>query len=143
MTDIPLLPSQPLPDSATHIWCASLSVTSTVLAHYSSCLAPDEKARANRFYFEADRNRYIAGRGLLRTILGSYLQRDPAQIEFVYGPYGKPALKPVQGHKTLEFNLSHSKDLAVYAFNLNCKLGVDVEYIKPMSDMDSFAVTTQ
>lgn len=139
MTDIHPLPSQPLPDSTTHIWCASLSVSATVLAHYSSCLALDEKARAARFYFEVDRNRYITGRGLLRTILGSYLQLEPAQIEFVYGPYGKPTLKPAQGNKPLEFNLSHSKDLVVYAFNWNRILGVDVEYIKPMPDMDSFA----
>ena len=132
-------PPQPLIDSDIHVWCASLSVSSQDLLYYHSILSDDELGRARRFAFEKDRNRFITGRGFLRTILGSYLQLEPAQIEFVYGQYGKPALKLGQGYKTLEFNLSHSKDLAVYAFNWNRKLGVDVEYVQPMPDMDSFA----
>jgi len=131
--------SQPLIDSDIHVWCASLNVSPQDLSYYSSLLSQDEVERAGRFCFERDRSHYIAGRGLLRSILGSYLKTDPAQIEFVYGQFGKPALKTGQGDKTLEFNVSHSKDLAVYAFNWNHQLGVDVEYIKPMPDMDDFS----
>ena len=39
----------------------------------------------------------------------------------------------------LEFNLSHSKDYAIYAFGLDRKIGIDLEYIHPMPDMDDFA----
>ena len=132
-------PSQPLVDSDIHVWCASLNVSPQDLSYYRSILSRDEVERAMRFVFEKDRNHYIAGRGLLRSILGCYLRTAPTQIEFVYGENGKPALKTGQGHKTIEFNLSHSKDLVVYAFTWNRQLGVDVEYVKPMPDMDDFS----
>jgi 4'-phosphopantetheinyl transferase len=92
-----------------------------------------------RFIFEKDRDHYIAGRGRLRIILGSYLDLEPSQLEFVYGPHGKPALKPGLTNKALEFNVSHSKDLALYAVNWNRRIGVDIEYLIPMADMNDFA----
>ncbi|MFO7584042.1 MAG: 4'-phosphopantetheinyl transferase superfamily protein [Anaerolineales bacterium] len=104
-----------------------------------SLLSPDEKVRAGRFYFEMDRNRFVVGRGLLRTILGGYMDMAPSQVEFVYGKYGKPALGLGAWDKPLEFNLSHSKDLALYAFSWDHRVGVDVEYIRPMPDLDDFA----
>jgi 4'-phosphopantetheinyl transferase len=135
----PTLHPQPLSDSDLHVWCASLNVPPEELVHYSSLLSLDELDRAKRFYFEKDRNHFIVGRGLLRTILGSYFNQEPAQIEFVYGQFGKPAIKSGQSDKVLEFNLSHSKDLAIYAFNWNRRVGIDIEYMIPMADMDNFA----
>jgi len=139
MTKFSALPSQPLTDFDIHIWCASLSASSEALSRYTSLLSQDELERAKRFYFEKDRNHFIVGRALLRTLLGSYLDMEPSQIEFVYGQYGKPALKAGIHEKTLEFNLSHSKDFAVYAFDLNHKIGIDLEHVHPMADMDDFA----
>jgi len=133
------LPTQPLPDSDLHVWCASLNVSLEEQSYYLSLLSKDEISRAGRFYFERDRNHFIAGRGLLRSFLGSYLNLEPDRIEFVYGRHGKPALKSVGQNKTLEFNLSHSKDLALYAFSWNRKVGIDIEYMIPMADMDDFA----
>lgn len=135
----PSLPTQPLVDSDIHIWCAALTSSAHELTYFRSLLAPDEVARAGRFVFEEDRHRYIIGRGRLRVILGSYLQLEPAQLEFVYGPYGKPALKPGQTDKPLEFNVSHSKDLALYALNWQRRIGVDIEFRIPMADIDDFA----
>ena len=133
------LPIQPLADSDIHVWCASLNVPPQDLSYYSSLLSQEETVHAERFYFEKDRSRFIAGRGLLRTLLGSYLNLEPAQIEFVYGPYGKPALKSRLTDHVLEFNLSHSNDLVLYAFNWNRRVGIDIEYMIPMQDMDDFA----
>ena len=109
MTNFSALPTQPLAGSDLHIWCASLNVSPEDLSCHLSLLSQDEIGRAERFYFEKDRNHFIVGRGLLRTILGGYLEMEPAQIEFVYGTYGKPALKSGLKDKVLEFNLSHSK----------------------------------
>ncbi|HEY9526441.1 MAG TPA: hypothetical protein VIR02_05120, partial [Anaerolineales bacterium] len=61
-------------DSDLNIWRASLSGSLDELSYFDSLLSPDEKARAERFYFERDRNRYIFGRGILRVLVGSYLQ---------------------------------------------------------------------
>lgn len=133
------LPTQPPTDSDIHVWYASLNGTAHELFRYRSLLSQDETDRAMRFVFEKDRNHYIVGRGLLRTILGGYLGLEPAQLTFVYGPHGKPALQSGQSAQAIEFNLSHSNDLVLYAFNLNRRIGVDVEYLIPMTDMDDFA----
>jgi len=139
MTKFPTLLSQPLLDSDIHILCASLNVSPQDLSYYRSLLSHDEIDRARRFVFEKDRDHYVAGRGLLRVMLGHYLNLEPAQIEFVYGRHGKPALKAGQADEMLEFNLSHSKDRALYAFNWNRRVGVDIEYLIPMADIDDFA----
>ena len=131
--------TQLLPDSDLHIWCASLNVSLQDLSHYFSLLSQDEISRAERFYFERDRNHFIAGRGLLRYFLGSYLDLEPARIEFDYGAHGKPAVKSELDKNILEFNLSHSKDLALYAFNWNRRVGIDVEYMIAMADINDFA----
>jgi 4'-phosphopantetheinyl transferase len=139
MSNFPTLPFQPLTDSDIHIWCASLNISHEELSHHVSLLSLDEKARAERFYFEKDRDHFIVGRGLLRTIISYYLKVEPAQIIFFYEEYGKPALKSELRDKTFEFNLSHSKGLALYIFSWNRKVGIDVEYIHSMPDMDDFA----
>ena len=131
----PTFRSHPLTDSELHVWCAALNASPNDLAYYSSILSSDEKARAERFYFEIDRHHYIAGRGILRSLVGGYLDIKPAQIEFVYGQYGKPALRD----QTLEFNLSHSMDMALYIFSLGHKVGIDIEFTHPMPEMDKFA----
>ena len=60
--------------------------------HLHQNLAADEKARAERFYFEKDRKHFIVARGVLRAILGRYLNRAPECLSFCYSSYGKPAL---------------------------------------------------
>ena len=133
------LPPQPLTDSDLHIWRTSLSGSPEKLSYFDSLLSSDEKARSERFYFERDRDRYIFGRGILRTLLGGYLQREPSKITFVYGPHGKPAIESVHSNKSLQFNLAHSNDWAVYAFGWDQPLGIDLEHIRPMPDVDDLA----
>lgn len=122
------------------VWCASLRRPHWELAKFANLLSADEKTRAERFYFARDCDRYIIGRGLLRTLLGGYLGRSPSTIQFTYGAYGKPALTEKINGRTLEFNLSNSNDMAVYIFNWDQPVGIDIEYIHPMKDMDDFAL---
>lgn len=99
-------------------------------------LCATEKSRADRFLLAEHRRRFIAGRGLLRIILGKYVKETPAQLEFSYGPQGKPELS--DGHSTcstsltekLNFNLSHSHAMALYAVSGNRCIGVDVEHLE-------------
>jgi 4'-phosphopantetheinyl transferase len=92
-------------------------------------LAPDEQARAERFYFRKDRERFIVARGLLRVILSRYLDTKPGQLRFCYGLNGKPSLVTTPGQDTLNFNSSHSQGLALYAITRNREIGIDLEYI--------------
>lgn len=128
-----------LADDEVQVWSASLNHPDEEMAVFAAFLAQDERARAARFVLERDRQHYIAGRGLLRILLAGYLGIEPASVVFSYGPQGKPTLHPVDPAKALEFNLAHSRDLAMYAFGWSRRLGIDLEYIHPMPDEDDFA----
>src|SRR5439155_22587094 len=108
-----------------HVWCASLDQPATCFQFLAQTLSPDEWMRARGFYFEADRKRFIVGRGLLRTILGRLLRVEPSQLQFCYGSYGKPTLVEMLGGRTFYFNLSHSQGLALYAVTRYREIGVD------------------
>jgi 4'-phosphopantetheinyl transferase len=95
-------------------------------------LSEDEIARANRFKFEEDRVRWTRARSSLRLILSRYAGDDPAQLAFIYGPNGKPALLPCSD---VEFNLSHAGDWALIAVARSIPVGVDIERIRPNVDM--------
>jgi 4'-phosphopantetheinyl transferase len=119
-----------LNDAEVHIWRASLVQPSETLASYSKMLAPDEHQRAGRFIFERDRQRFFVARGMLRLLLGRYLERDPDTVRFSYSEYGKPEIaEPAKSD--LRFNVSHSHELVLYAFTRKRQIGVDVEYVNP------------
>src|SRR5512135_1240383 len=128
-----------LPEDEVHVWYASLGKAAQLRARWLAILSPDEKERAMRFYFEADRLRSVAVRGILRILMGRYLGLQPEQIPFTYGEFGKPALDDAAGTHSLHFNVSHSDDLAVFAFARSQPLGVDVERIRSVTDESRFA----
>jgi 4'-phosphopantetheinyl transferase len=108
------------------IWRLSLDLSADSVKSLESTLSADETKRAARFHFEVDKNRFIVAHGVLRRIIGRYLQCDPAELTFSVNDYGKPALV----NSALEFNLSHSGDFALIAVTQGRKIGVDVERIR-------------
>ncbi len=114
-----------------HVWRSGLKPEPETLRRLSELLSSDEKARAERFHFDKDRNAYVTARGVLRTLLGSYLDAPPGTIEFSYGPRDKPALGGDSSQHPLRFNVSHSGEIALYAFTLKREVGVDIEGIRP------------
>ena len=124
-----------LPKNEVHIWVANLDISLRQIQQLTTILSEDEQLRAERFYFEQHKNRFIVARGILRTILGNYLNTAPEQLQFSYSDKGKPIL----ANSTLEFNLSHSQDLALYAFTWQGKIGIDVEYLRSLPDVKKIA----
>jgi 4'-phosphopantetheinyl transferase len=122
-----------------HLWRASLDCDAPVLSRLEATLSPDEMARANRFIFSTDRNHYVAGRGILRELLATYLMRASAELKFRYGNHGKPTLDANASDSILQFNLSHSGGAALYALSLGRRLGVDVERIRPQLASEDIA----
>jgi 4'-phosphopantetheinyl transferase len=120
-----------LEERSVDVWRASVDCSTLVLRGLESSLAGDEKSRAARFFFHRDREHFIAARGILRAILGAYLRCLPAEVDFAYGPHGKPALSSAGSGPSIRFNLSHSHGVAVYAFAQQRDIGVDVEKIRP------------
>jgi 4'-phosphopantetheinyl transferase len=119
-----------------HVWCASLNQPQAYRRQLAQTLSADEWTRADRFHFNQDKEHFIVGRGLLRTILGRYQNSPPADLQFCYGSYGKPGLVTSENQPTLCFNLSHSHGLVLYGFTLHRAIGVDLEYIRPIPDLE-------
>jgi 4'-phosphopantetheinyl transferase len=120
-----------LADYEVHTWCANLAVSMDQLQHYAQTLSIDEQARAARFKFPHHRDRFIAARGILRTLLSKYLNQSPASFKFSYSDRGKPLLD-----NPLQFNVSHSEDLALYAFTYDRSIGIDVEVIRSVENLE-------
>ena len=134
MSLTPSLPSSfQLASDEVHTWCTSLDVPPEASARLYATLSPDERTRSARFRFERDQQRFIVARGVLRDLLGRYLQTQPGQIRFVYNAFGKPDLSPDLANR-LKFNLSHSAGLALIAIATASNVGVDLEYIRAQSD---------
>src|ERR1700730_7610610 len=118
--------------SQVQVWAVQLEASEDRFSHCRSWLSSDETARAARFHFDEHRRAFVLGRGVLRALLGGILEMPPGQIQFSYGPKGKPSLADLG--QPLHFNASNSGNLAVYAFTEGCDIGIDVEQVRPIPE---------
>ncbi len=135
---------------AVEVWTADLAARDRqdVLV---ALLSPEERERAARFVKRQDGERWARAHGILRSLLGRYVGIDPAALRLAIGEHGKPALADEAGGGAatasgdgalpdVRFNLSHSGDLALYAFALGREVGVDVEAARrPLGDVVKLA----
>jgi 4'-phosphopantetheinyl transferase len=91
----------------------------------------EDRTRADRFRFEADRRRFCVARASLRIILARYLKTKPNRLKIEVGDYGKPFFADKKATQGLRFNLSHSHQLALTAVTRDREVGVDLEYVRP------------
>jgi 4'-phosphopantetheinyl transferase len=118
------------------VWCVRLEAPDAEVNRFRDSLSVDETARAQRFRFEHLRRKFIIARGVLRVLLGRYLDLPPESIAFHYTSTGKPILAVDCG---IHFNVSHSGQVALFAFARDCEVGIDVEQIRPLPEMLSIA----
>lgn len=129
----------PLIPRTIHIWQTNLDVTPKQITHLQDTLSIEESQRATRFKFPHLQQRFIAAKGILRILLGKYLNQLPGSIKFSYGSYGKPELDPqLFSTSSLQFNQSDSKSFALYAFTKQHPIGVDIECIR--TDIEAFSL---
>lgn len=102
-------------------------------------LSAEELERANRYSSEGARRRFLVCRAALRRLLGSYLALSPATVALTSGRHGKSELAP-GAPVGLEFNVSHSGDLALIALG-HLPVGVDIEFCRVDRDLESLAET--
>jgi 4'-phosphopantetheinyl transferase len=120
-----------LSEGEVHLWRILLLQPEAVLRRCLQVLNEEEAARASRFHFERDRTRFTVARAALRSVLGHYLEIAPVDVQFRYGPQGKPELSLEHSASLLRFNLSHSGDYALLGVTRRAELGVDIEVIRP------------
>jgi len=109
------------------------------VARLAGLLSEDECARAGRFHFRRDANRFVVGRASLRLRLAECLDVEPAAIRFSYSAYGKPELAPPFDRSDLQFNASHTDGIGLIAAARGRRVGVDIERIRPMPDLHEIA----
>lgn len=90
----------------------------------TALLAPDERARAEAFRFEVDRQVYLTTRALVRVALSHCHRMPPELWRFTSLKYGKPETAPACG---LLFNVAHTRRLVVCLVSRKIELGVDAE----------------
>lgn len=129
----------PIAGGTVEIVSARLDAELALVGELAPCLSDGERFRASHFVFERDRRRFIVGRARLRHLLASRLGVLPPEVELVYGPRGKPRLSRQFAESALCFNVSHSGDVAVYAFSRDREIGVDVEAVRDIADADNIA----
>ena len=118
------------------LWAIWLEVDPAIRSHYRGLLSAEEIACADRFAFDALRASYEVSHGALRLLLAQYVNCSPRDVGLTIGANGKPALRDDSG---LRFNMSHSGRLAVYAIARCCEVGVDVEEIRAIADLEGVA----
>ncbi|MGA7138701.1 MAG: 4'-phosphopantetheinyl transferase superfamily protein [Terriglobales bacterium] len=126
------------PAGRVDVWRLGLDERETAGSEVS-ILSPDEVARASRFHFEKDRLHFTRCRSSLRQLLAGYLQIPAADVRFEYLPGGKPRLVAEQNPRALQFNVSHSANMALIAVGSERRLGVDIEKIRDDVDTNSLA----
>ncbi|MCD6050333.1 MAG: 4'-phosphopantetheinyl transferase [Verrucomicrobia bacterium] len=120
------------------MWCLDLDAVR--IADLDG-LSEAEIARASRFRRRLDWQRFLACRGVLREMLGKYTGQDAGDISFRYGPNGKPEMRASDAAGALPFNVSHSGQFALYAVAGEWEVGVDIEQVRPVGDMEDMART--
>lgn len=126
-------------NSGIDLWTVLLDAADAEIAANAAVLTPSERVRAERFVFARDRNAFIRARAGLRHILASYLGISADRVPIGIGPFGKPELAAPCHHACLHFNLSHSGRHALVAVARGHAIGIDIEQIRPMNDLDGMA----
>lgn len=127
-----------LPCGRVQLWAGELTAGTAQLELFQHFLSSEEQNRVAGFRRDQDRRRFIVGHGLLRILLGRYLDRDPASLGFRIGPFGKPWLGEPE-HTGLRFNLAHSGNQILIAVAPDREVGVDVEQVQQVPELESIA----
>ena len=115
---------------------ASLAAGPHRLSRDWELLSAAERARAAGFAFEGDRARFVAGRAILRGLLGTILGADPAALILSQGRFGKPYLMNSGAPHPLRFNLSHSGEMLAVAYSWDREVGIDIQHRREIGDTE-------
>jgi len=108
-----------------HVWQAPLNTVPPAFQELAALLPKHELKRVRSMWIPSVRDRYVISRIFLRTTLSFYLGTDATDIVFELSKFGKPYI----AKSDLEFNLTHSANLALLAVASRRRVGIDVERV--------------
>ncbi len=138
---VPLNNDWLLPTNQVHIWRSTLELPIHQINNLKHLLSPDELEKATHLALTQKRHQYIIARAILRRILSLYVSLHPSELRFRYNRNGKPVL--ACSSNKIQFNVSHSHNLAIYALSSDCLIGVDVEYLYRRSRIDRMKIASR
>jgi 4'-phosphopantetheinyl transferase len=124
-------------EGMVHLWCGSYNDMQPYFQLLSQPLSKTERMRGEKYRFPNDRHNYVIRHGILRFLIGRYLYVNPKEIRFGVNEFGKPLIESTWRGDPLHFNMSTSNKMVLYAVARGRRVGVDMEFIKPMEDMDA------
>jgi 4'-phosphopantetheinyl transferase len=110
-------------------WAAVPAFAGIVAA--AEALDAEERARAARFAYDADRDAFVAAHLLLRSTLAGVLGVEAAAVRFVRSPNGRPELADAGAQ--VRFSLTHTRALVACAIGPAIPLGIDAEAVAPLA----------
>ena len=116
-----------------HLWSISLDANTELIEHCKLALTNSELNKIHFFKFPKIQNNYIISQGILRHLLSYYLNIAPEKIQLGRHRKGKPLSLD---ESSLFFNMSNSGNLCVYAFSRDNEIGIDLECIRDLPDLD-------
>jgi 4'-phosphopantetheinyl transferase len=119
---------------SVHLWTGHLDCDEFSVQQLQLLLSEAERERSLKYRFEVDRNRFIVRRGRLRRILAGYLRNEPQAVQFRTGEFGKLCL--ADSSRSLEFSVTHSQAMALFAVTQAGTVGVDLECVRPLPDLE-------
>jgi len=123
-------------DGEIHLWSSLLDQPDDIINYFWTILSNEEKDRIDKFKFKSLRERHTVSKGLLKSFIANYLNIETEEINFVQNEYGKPSLQPELNEVNLQFNVSHSEQLGMFAFTTGKELGIDVELIQEIPNLN-------
>jgi 4'-phosphopantetheinyl transferase len=132
--------TQVLEHGTTYVWWIDLQVIPETLDRITRLLSPEERSRADRIANNAVYREFVITRSVLRLLVAGCIGCPPERLPLVAGPYGKLAVDEVG--TGIEFNVAHSHGLALISLSCGRPVGVDLEYISRMADLDSMSMLT-
>ena len=125
--------------NSAHIWMVRLDRDESAIQGLRSLLSQEEYDHSLKYRFDTHRNRFIVRRGTLRMILGEYLEIKPQALQYRTGKFGKLFL--AGSSQPLKFSVTHSHIMAIIAVTQAGSIGVDLEYVRPLPDLEAMIGT--
>jgi 4'-phosphopantetheinyl transferase len=125
---------QTLGKGEIHIWSSRLDQPGEVIEDCRRVLTIPDLERIERYKTAQLRNRHTVARGLLISLIALYTKKNPRQVRLQSNEFQRPVLVDDLGATELQFSLSHSNHMGLYAFTRGALIGVDLEENMPMAD---------
>ena len=116
----------PIETDSVHVWSAQYSTLERYHSILSAMVSPEEIQTALGFRKQNDARQYILRHGMVRSVLGRYLQQDPQKIQFVQNVNGKPELSEESPVPDIRFNMSRTNERVCLGITRKSAIGLDL-----------------